>query len=502
MIYSELVEICNRHSNQPALSQGNTRLPYSNLLRLVDRSSNNLNNVGITSGNRVMVIGKNSIQLIALFFALAKNGNMLILVDPNSTQEEINSLFEISKTEYIIYQRSFEICLPTSFKSFPRIESNALDEFMFCGAQLKHPKWWHKISKASKGENQQYVKKKKEDFLILFSSGSTGKPKGIRLSQSALYYQFLYWRNHVQLNSNDKILSALTISHSHGLMLVFPSLLSGSHVHLIQAEQISPEFVCQYCSEHCITMLSGIPLLYHLLLNQDKSYDNRLESIRYAFCGSAPMSKTMAESFYKKYGVHIRQAYGLSETGPVCVNMFHNNEYDYQLIGKVIDGYEYKIVDENGNRVTPGDEGELIIRSKANAEGFLNAKDDAQKMFKADGWLYTQDIVKEDEMGRLTILGRKTSFINVSGFKVHPAEVEKVLLSLSGIQQAAVIGKHDEKLGQVVHAYVVVNNEVDEHIVRKHCIVNLSSFKVPKQIYIVKELPTNSIGKVKYNELT
>ncbi len=499
MIYSQLVEICHKYGKRPALTEGNTVLPYSNLLKLVDQTFQNINNVGMNSESRVMVIGKNSIQLIALFLALAKNGNIVTLIDPNATKEEITDLVNTSKSNFLIYQKKFETVIPDSFRTLPTTKSGVLDEFMFCGNNLKRSTWWSKFSNKKK---ENYLIKKKEDFLVLFSSGSSGQPKGIRLSQSCLYHQFLYWRNHVKLNTEDCILSALTISHSHGMMLVFPSLLSGSNVHLIQAEQISPEFICQYCSQNNITLISGIPLLYHLLLNQNSSFDDRLKSLRLAICGSAPMSKTMAESFYSKYGVHIRQAYGLSETGPVCVNMFENNEHNYQLVGKIIPGYEYKIVDDHDNEVDQGNEGELIIKSKANAEGFLNADAEEAKMFRDDGWLYTQDIVVEDHFRQLTILGRKTSFINVSGFKVYPAEVEKVLLSHPQIVQAAVIGEQDEKLGEVVKAFVVSENDLSERDIRKHCIDNLSNFKVPKVISIVEDLPKNSIGKVKYGELT
>ena len=134
------------------------------------------------------------------------------------------------------------------------------------------------------------------------------------------------------------------------------------------------------------------------------------------------------------------------------------------------------------------------------ALGYSNANEEEKKMF-VDGWFHTQDVVEEDEYGQIFVIGRKSNFINVNGNKVFPAEVEKVILGLEAVKDCAVMGHTDEDAGELVRAFIVPSGIITVEDIRNHCLKHLTSYKIPRIIDIVEELPHSSTGKIMYNKI-
>jgi long-chain acyl-CoA synthetase len=198
----------------------------------------------------------------------------------------------------------------------------------------------------------------------------------------------------------------------------------------------------------------------------------------------------------------LLEAYGLTETSPaVCINPLNLTEYSGS-IGLPMPSTEVSIQDENGKILPQGETGELCVRGPQVMKGYWNREDETAKVFTADGWLKTGDVAKMDSGGYFRIVDRLKDMILVSGFNVFPNEIETVIAENEGVLEVGVIGEPDEKSGELVKAVIVKKDpSLTAEDVIKHCRERLTSYKVPKVIEFVKELPKTNVGKILRREL-
>jgi acyl-CoA synthetase (AMP-forming)/AMP-acid ligase II len=470
-MFTEILRnIAARLPDKTAIQYETEVCTFSDLDKKIKQTADLLRENGVTQHNRIYLSGNNAVDLLVLFFAALELGCDVVLVDPKSTSAEIDELLSTLPAHYLLLE---DAVFSKSYNSAAHILS-----YQF-----------HPLQTDYTNENSA--------FITFFTSGSTGMPKAFGFSSAKLHRQVMNLAAHLNLTESDKVLCPVSFTHSHGVMMTLPFLLLGASVHYRHPALCKPAALIQHISQYNITVMTGVPFQYNLML-EEQSDLQALTSLRYAFCGSAPMSEYLAVTFEQQFGVRLNQAYGISEIGPVCVNLFEEQVHNFTTVGKVIRNIAYKIVDENGNKVQRGSEGELLVRSDFMTDGYINCSSD--DLFR-DGWMQTKDIVKEDEQGNLYILGRKSHFINVSGYKVYPVEIERVLLSMKGIKDAAVIGEADLKRTQTIKAVVTVFFPLTAEEIKTFCKKHLSKYKIPHEIDIVEELPVNAIGKVVKSKL-
>ena len=229
-------------------------------------------------------------------------------------------------------------------------------------------------------------------------------------------------------------------------------------------------------------------------------YPADLTSIRWVISGGAPLEATVGEAFSKHSGALVVEGFGLSEASPVTHvgNLFA--EAKYGTIGLPLPETECRIVDQESGGNDIGDEqvGELIVRGPQVMLGYWNDPEATANTIR-DGWLYTGDLAIRHANGLFSIVGRKKDLIITSGFNVYPSEVDSVLRDAPGVRDAAVVGFSDPQRGEVVKAFVVMQDKAkwDEDALREHCRTRLSKHKQPR-IYehCVDDLPRNFLGKV------
>jgi long-chain acyl-CoA synthetase len=466
-----LEHIIQHKSDHIAVADEHRAVSYHELFIETNQIAQDL--LRIFSGRqiRVLISGNNKADFLLLLLAILKTNAELVLLDPKSSEQEIKDICNCIVLNYYIFEIS-------------EVDSGDVDSEIITTANARYC-----IKMISESEVQPQPEK-----IYLSSSGSTGKPKIFGFSQEQLLQQFLNVADALKCTNTDKSLCPLTITHSHGLQISFPLILKGGTVHYLEPAHCKPEFIFNYVNQHKITILTGVPFQYNQMLNMDLTAIEPFQSLRFCLCGSAPMSKHLSDSFYKKFGVRLNQAYGLSEIGPICFNLDVTEE-NYTSTGKVTKEIEYQILDDEGVPVHDGQEGELIVRAAFMCNGYINDKEATNSSFK-NSWLYTKDIVKRDKDGNITIIGRKSNFINVSGYKVYPVEIEKVLLSMDGIKEAVVVGIDNEERGQIIKAFVSAFVSVDEESIQNFCKLHLPKYKVPHVIQIEKELKQTSIHKV------
>ncbi|MCB0996521.1 MAG: AMP-binding protein, partial [Acidimicrobiales bacterium] len=253
---------------------------------------------------------------------------------------------------------------------------------------------------------------------------------------------------------------------------------------------------------HGVTTLVGPPAMWAALAEAPAEFDaDALATVRLALAGAAPLDPGIARRIEQRYGVSVRQGYGLTEMSPVV--SLASPSCPVSSVGTPLPGVEIRLVDEDAADVLVDDVGEVWVRGPNLFSGYLGDDAATAEVLTADGWLRTGDLGVVDRGGRLTIVGRLKDLIVVSGFNVYPAEVEEALVTHQGVVSAAVVGEPDPRTGERVVAHVVTapGAGVTDDDLRDHVAARLAGYKVPAQFIRVGDLPVGVAGKLRRREL-
>jgi long-chain acyl-CoA synthetase len=333
--------------------------------------------------------------------------------------------------------------------------------------------------------------------LVLYTSGSTGRPKGAVLSHEALAFAIRSWAGPVMaLGPDDVTLGVLPFSHSYGLngALLAPLLTGGAVVAL---ERFAPEDVLDAVAAHRVTVLPAVATMFRRLLGSPTLTRRGMASVRMALSGAAPCPWDLAREWRERTGVRIFRGYGSTELFRPLSYLAADADDRPDAIGRAVPGVEIRVVDDGGRALAAGEVGELLIRTPAAMDGYLDAPAETLEVL-VDGWFSTGDLARVTLEGWVTIEGRKRERILRGGYSVFPQEVEAVLLTHPAVGEAAVVGVPDDELGEEVAAFVALREGEragpDELIA--HCKGRLAAFKYPRRVTIVAELPKAATGKV------
>lgn len=333
--------------------------------------------------------------------------------------------------------------------------------------------------------------------LILYTSGSTGEPKGAMLSHAATEFSSRSWAGPVMaLTPADRVLAVLPFSHSYGLngALLAP-LVAGATV--VVLERFSPEDVLGVLARHRVTVFPGVATMFRRILDSPALAGADFSSVRIALSGAAPCPWDLAEEWRRRTGVRILRGYGMTELFRPISYVAGDPTDLPDAIGRPVPGVEVRVVDEAGSALGAGAVGELEIKSPAAMDGYLDAPD-ATRAVLENGWFRTGDLVTISTEGFVRIAGRKRELILRGGYSVFPGEVEAAMLTHPAVAEAAVIGIAHAELGEEVVAFASLRagtTAQPEELIA-HCRERLASYKYPRQVVIVDELPKGATGKV------
>jgi acyl-CoA synthetase (AMP-forming)/AMP-acid ligase II len=217
------------------------------------------------------------------------------------------------------------------------------------------------------------------------------------------------------------------------------------------------------------------------------------------------LARSTAEAFFARYGVHIKQGYGLAELSVICINRHEGERVVYDSIGTPLDGIEWRLsggdnLSDAENLSGDAKDGELIVRSKAMFSGYLNNPEQTQEKLQ-NGWLHTGDVVSVDADGLFRVIGRKEDFVKINGYKVYASEVERAIIGIDWIKECAVIAEKNDVGAEFMVAYLVPADSdtvttVPEKDVISFLRQRLSEYKIPKKFVLRNELPKNALGKI------
>ncbi|MCO6436149.1 MAG: AMP-binding protein [Phycisphaerae bacterium] len=332
--------------------------------------------------------------------------------------------------------------------------------------------------------------------VLLYTSGTTGLAKGVELTQGNLHGNCMGAIASLEIDPRQRFLNILPPFHVFGLTAnVLVPLALTAPVHAIP--RFSPAAVVRAIPAHDITVILAIPSMYAALLRMKSATPETFRSVRLAISGGEPLPDAVRQAFLERFGVPIRQGYGLTETSPV-VSVAMSDEDDPRSVGRPLCNVEVRIVDADGQLSGAGQNGEIQIRGPSVMKSYFRRPEDTRAVLSSDGWFRTGDVGRLDDAGRLYITGRAKEMLIIGGENVFPREIEAALEAQDGVAQVAVIGVPDDLRGEAPVAFVIPKPgaELSEESLRTAARKILAGFKVPKRIEIREDLPIGPTGKI------
>ncbi|ANK83038.1 MAG: acid--CoA ligase [Rhizobiales bacterium NRL2] len=451
---------------------------------------------GIGRGDRVGVLAPNTTDVLEIQFACAKLGAVFLPLNWRLTVPELCFIARDAGPKALIHGEEFA------------------DSARAVAAEVGIP---HLAQTKGDGSDSPYergiarhlvptemVALDHDDlWTIMYTSGTTGLPKGAMITHGMTFWNTVNLGLPHRITPDAVQLTVLPLFHTGGLnCYTNPVLHAGGTVHVMKA--FDPKACLDLLTDRKlgITHFFGVPANYQFMAQQPEFETADLSGVRMAGIGGAPSSLSLLETWDRK-GLGLAQGFGMTETSPSVLVLDAADAMTAPgSSGKPVMHNDVRIVDENGEDVAPGEVGELWVRGPNITPGYWN-RPEATAETITDGWLHTGDATRMDERGFYYIVDRTKDMYISGGENVYPAEVENVIYQLDGIAEAAVIGLPDDKWGEIGCAVIVLKKgaELTGEAIIAHCRRNLATYKTPKRVEFISELPRNATGKVLKREL-
>jgi fatty-acyl-CoA synthase len=462
-----------------ALHFDGAELSWAALDRQMRRLAGALAGLGVARGDRVAHLGYNSPLFLALLFACARLGAILVPLNWRLAAPEHRTILADAEPRLLLYEEDFA----DHVARLGATRALALAELVAALA-------------AAPERDADPAATYDAPVLVVYTSGTTGRPKGAVLSQSALFWNAVNSTLMHDLTSRDHVLTTLPMFHVGGLNIqTLPALHAGARVTLHRRFDPAATLAAIATGRPSLTVL--VPTQLAALIGHPLWPETDLSSLRAITTGSAIVPKPLIEAIHAR-GVPVIQVYGSTETAPIAIYQTLREAFvSVGSCGRPGLHCEARIVDNDGRDVPSGGRGEILVRGPNVMTGYWR-NPAASAAALAGGWFHTGDIGHVDGRGVYWIDERKNDVIISGGENIYPAEVEAILLEDPRIAEAAVVARPDARWGEVPVAVVVRRGDavLDEAAVLALFQDRIARFKHPRAIVFAAELPKNAIGKV------
>jgi fatty-acyl-CoA synthase len=475
------------------------RLTYAELNRRTNRLANWLRHeLGLQKGDRVSILAHNSLAYLDLFYGLAKIGVIFAPLNWRLAARELAYILNDCQPKVLIVGPEFspvaaELRGLVAINHVVSLEGAGLDGALSYEAAL---------DAASTAEPERPPLSDDDTHSILYTSGTTGRPKGAMIPHRQVVWNCINTVVSWGLTEYDVSPVYTPLFHAGGLFaFLTPLLYVGGRIVLTRAFDL--EATLKIIDAERCTVILGVPTIFQMWLNSPGFATARFDSVRFFISGGAPLPVPLIEQWLAAKGGIFRQGYGLTEVGANCFSMTDEDSVHKRgSVGKPIFHSRMRLVDEAGNEAPPGEVGELCIAGPHVCTGYWRNPEATAEAIRAD-WFHTGDMARMDVDGFFYIIGRFKDMIISGGENVYAAEVEAVFRDHPAVLEAALIGKPDEKWGEVGLMVVVPGKghspSVEE--LQAFCAERLARYKVPKEIIFVEALPYSVYGKVEKRAL-
>jgi malonyl-CoA/methylmalonyl-CoA synthetase len=470
-----------------------TGLNYSwqDIERATAMLANLLVSLKLPVGSRIAVQVEKSVEAMMLYLATLRAGYVFL---------PLNTAYQSAEIEYFIgnAEPAVVVCSKKNFGWVSKIAFQAGTQNVFT---LDDDRTGSLLERAAQCSDKHTIAVRQTDDLaaILYTSGTTGRSKGAMLTHGNMLSNALVLKDYWGWKPGDVLIHALPIFHVHGLFVALHgALINGSK--MIWCARFDPKFVVSKMPE--ATVFMGVPTLYVRLLNEPGLTRHAVRNMRLFVAGSAPLLIETFNEWQIRTGHTILERYGMSETAMLTSNPY-KGERRGGTVGFALPGVSLRVQGDDGQAMATDEIGGIQVKGPNIFKGYWRMPEKTKEEFTADSFFKTGDVGKIDQRGYITIVGRSKDLIISGGYNVYPAEIEGYINELPGVAESALVGVPHPDFGEVGVAVVIAKAGVT---LQAEAIVaslksKLANFKIPKQCFVVAELPRNTMGKVQKNLL-
>ena len=488
MNVAEHVErIAGKTPKHPAIRFEGKTVTYGVLNACANALAGALQKKGVRRGDRVALYLPNIPAFALAYLAAEKIGAIAV---------SINSIFKAEETRYILEDSGAKIVFTVAglLPNVPRAECRSVKHVVLCEGSSPEAQslddWLALGSAEFRTENMG----PDDPAALLYSSGTTGFPKGVTLTHNNIVSNIRTAAKHSGYRAGDRLAVFLPLFHVFAQNYIMNGGLEAGAT-LVLFRRFVPDVVLPAIRSEGITMFFAVPTIYIALLSANVPKE-ALASIRYFFSAAATMPEEISRRWTDACGLRVNEGYGLTECSPFAAYN-HMSRHKFGSVGTAVDNFAIRIVDENDKEVPRGQWGEIAIRGPGVMKGYWNKPKDTEWALRG-GWLHSGDIGRMDEENYVYIVDRVKDMINVSGFKVWPAEVENMLYRHPAVKELAVYGVPDPVKGEKVSVAIVLKEgaSVTAEDIIAYCREKLAVYKAPESVEFVRELPKSATGKI------
>lgn len=465
-------------ADHPAIVEGGRVLRYGELDPLVRRTASHLYSLGLAPGEVAAVALRDSLEHVVILMSLARAGIVLVPLDWRWTAAE---------QARVAKHFGARLALVEPGRSQPEgLPCIAVDETWGSLVEKENP-----ARELPSGDGP---------LLMSLSSGTTGRPKGPRHNHSHFLARFrVFWVN-LGFNAQDRFVSATPLYFGGGRGFAMAILHTGATLYMFPPPY-EPAALCEEIARRDATAIFLVPTLLRRLLALPDATLAPFRKMRLVVSSGSALHADERRALRARMCRGFIEYYSSTEGGGVSYLTAEDPERFDESVGRPVFAVEVQCVDESHQPLPPGKIGRIRYRGPAAAQSYWNDPEASKEAFR-DGWFYPGDLGMLDEHGYVYIKGRAKDMIIRGGINIYPAEVEAVLQSHPGVADSAVVGWPSREFNEEVAAFVILKGAATPTELRELCRAQLAPYKVPKEVFVVKEFPRSTLGKVIKTELS
>jgi fatty-acyl-CoA synthase len=497
------------------------RFTYQEFDERVNLMAKGLLGIGIKKGDHVGIWAKNVPDWLTFMFATAKIGVVLVTVNTAYKSHELAYVLEQSDMKGLAIIDGFKDVdyIQTVYELIPELKTQErgklktekfpfLQSVIYVGPE-KHRGMYNTnelmlLGKHGNEEKFQEIKASVDNNEVVnmqYTSGTTGFPKGVMLTHRNILNNGYYIGERQRFTEKDRLCITVPLFHCFGIVLAVMATFSHGAT-MVMVELFDPLLVLAAVQKERCTALYGVPTMFIAEYSHPMFEMFNLSSLRTGImAGSTPPIEAMKRVVNDMNMTEITSVYGLTEGSPGFTQTSVDDplEKRVETVGKPLPECEVRIVDpDTGKTLGPNQPGEICCKGYNVMKGYYKMPDKTKEVIDEDGWLHSGDLATIDEEGYYSIVGRIKDMIIRGGENIYPREIEEFLYTMPGILDVQVVGIPDEKYGEIVGAFIILEEgaQLTEEDVRDYSITKIARYKVPKHVFIVDEFPLTASGKI------
>jgi len=486
------------------------RYTFSQLNERVNRLANGLQKLGVKKGDRVSFIQVNCNQCVETYFAVAKTGAIYLPLNFRAKEKEFTYMLNTAEATTLIIGERY-VPMIKSIQPELKYLKNLIS------IETKHDDmlYYEDILESSPADEVVAEIDDDDTTILLFTAGTTGFPKGVMLSHNSFSSYMLENVSPADPVSDESNILTVPLYHVAGIQAMMAAIYGGRT--LVMERQFEPEEWMTLVEKEKANRAMMVPTMLKQLLDHPDFKKHDLSSLRVITYGAAPMPLPVIRKALEEFpGVSFINAFGQTETASTITALGPEDhvltgteeEKEKKLkrlasIGKPMADVEMKVIDDDGNTLGPNEVGEILARGPRVMSGYWKDEEKTAKTIDKDGWIHTSDVGYVDEDGYYFLSGRSSDMIIRAGENISPEELENVIREHPKVEDVAVISVPDETWGEEPRAVVIPKKgeKPTEEEIMEYCRKHLASFKRPRTVVFVDELPRNPMGKLVKREI-